>query len=203
MHAKVKDLPSSLRAALNSVGFHKSDIEILAAERVTLSGGGAGAGQRDFTCAVNLETGASASTYGSWGGANAFNQTNVVDLDDREHEIPVNGALIKGSEGGGHPTMARVYVRPETLAPMLSSVPVLCPEEIAALWCHRALKGGSYRSEALKEHCVTLEHVDRLVEAGLLKRNSAGATQITTEGKNALTAANVGLNGPRPPGRGW
>ena len=57
----------------------------------------------------------------------------------------------------------------------------------APLYCFAAIKGGEYRRDEMRRRNVSAATVDSLVERGYLKRNRAGATQITTQGKNART----------------
>jgi hypothetical protein len=58
--------------------------------------------------------------------------------------------------------------------------------ELDALYCHHAITGGQYRRDELARRAVPAETVDALVSRGLLARNRAGATSITTAGKNAV-----------------
>jgi hypothetical protein len=150
---------------------------------------------------VNVETGERQIRYGSWGGANMFNPGNQVDNDDASYPIPVNGAAIKGSEGGSRPVSARIYVRPDALAPMLPPVAALTPTETGALYCYKALKSGQYRQDELRRYAVDAATIDGLVSRGYLKRASNGSTSITTEGKNALLSAMGGRSYPAYPER--
>lgn len=95
----VSDLPECLIDALKSVGYGKRDIEILPRDETSISYGG-GSGRRGFAILVNLSTGKYETHFGSWGGANAFNPENQVDLNTQSYPIPENGAVILGSEGG-------------------------------------------------------------------------------------------------------
>lgn len=62
---------------------------------------------------------------------------------------------------------------------------VLTDADQQALYCFVAIKGGEYRRDEMRRRGVTEEHVNSLVLRGYLKRNKAGATQVTTKGKNA------------------
>jgi hypothetical protein len=63
----------------------------------------------------------------------------------------------------------------------------LTDSEQQAIYCFAAIKGGEYRRDEMRRRNVTDDVVDSLVSRGYLKRNKAGATQITTKGKNART----------------
>jgi hypothetical protein len=183
MFIPVASLPPSLRNALAEVGYGRTDIAVKASEREAFSSGGA-SGCRSFAVMVNLATGEFKVTYGSWGGPNMFVR-NAVDCDMTEYDIPANGAVIMGSEGGGRPTYASISVAPSTLAPMLPAVPALDEHDNAILNAIGGLKSGPYRKEALARIPGLNDRLDSLVAKGLLKRSSNGATSITTAGKNA------------------
>lgn len=185
MHVAISDLSPHLRSALKSVGYGAQDIRVEAAYSVEVSEAG-GAGQRGFCFAVNLDTGARAGGYGSWGGANIFNPTNAVDLSPDKFEIPVNGAVIKGTTGYPR-TFCTIYAHPDAMGKFLPSgeEETLSYEEGNALYCFTAIKGGAYRRDELARRNVSAATIDGLVERGYLKRNRAGACQVTTKGKNA------------------
>lgn len=197
-HIAVNQLPRTLQSALSALGYGRKDISVDAAESVSPFGAG-GNGYREFFVAVNLATGQREERWGSWGGANPFNPTNRVDNATAEYAIPANVAVIKGSIGGGRPVSARIYVRPDAMAPMLPAAPELTATETGALYCYRALKSGQYRQDELRRYGADAATIDGLVSRGLLKRASNGATQITTEGKNALQTALAGRNYPAYP----
>lgn len=115
-----------------------------------------------------------------------FSGANPIDTGERV-DIPVNGAIVKGSTGGNAPTFARITVHPDNLAKLLPSgdEPELSETMLKALAVYRSIKGG-HRAEYLKRYGVTDADVDMLVSDGYLKRNRAGATSITTLGKNAV-----------------
>lgn len=196
MYIAIKNLPESVRRALNTLGYHRPDIDVSASESVSLNGA-SGDGHRCFACIMNLATGEYRITHGSWGGPNMFSPTNPVDTDEQQYAIPPDGAIIKGSSGAK--TFARIYVRPETLAPMLPAAQSVTAEEVAALYCHKALKGGEGRRAELARYGVSAACLDGLVSRGFLKRNAAGACQITTEGRNALAPHCPAGQSPRMP----
>ncbi len=184
MYVQVKDLPESLRAALAQVGYGRADIKIETAETASLFSGGY-RGCRSFAILVDLATGRSETHMGSWGGSNMFSPNNSVDNDTKSYILPENGAVITGSEGGDHPTSASICLNPKNVVPWLPAASDVSSEEKAMLAQFRGLKPG-YRDTKGKESMI-----DSLVERGYLKRNKAGATQITTLGKNACEGVRV------------
>src|SRR5260221_2165479 len=212
-HVKVKDLPPQLREALASLGYARLDIALNPATTYCMSAGGSGSGRRAFVCAVNLQTGERKLAHGSWGGANMSSPINSVDLDTESRALPINFAVIHGSEGNS--VYATIDVNPATLTPMLPAAPSCTNFERSIL----AMVGGltsAGRKDAIDRMCreagdtvtrgmsysdplrypLQLQGekamlgeinaaIDTLVSLGLLKRNKAGAISITTEGKNA------------------
>jgi hypothetical protein len=181
---EVKALPSALRSALASLGYGKRDIRVSAADTVSLQDFGS-AGCRSFVCIVNLETGERETRHGSWGGPGVGSANNPVDLDSRQHRIPLNGAVISGAEGGGQPVYASVKVNPANLAKLLPPSADVTEKEKSILRVFRGYKAGEYRKAELARLDTASEDLAALVGKGLLKQNAAGATQITTAGKNA------------------
>jgi hypothetical protein len=187
-YADVADLPDAIRNALKAVGYGRSNIRVVQASTVQLGDTGPGGGKRAFTVLVNLTTGERVVRRGSWGGANMFDRANAVDNDRGEYVLPANGVAICGSEGYG-PVYATLHVSgasvlmPAQLAVTSTPTPKV---ELDALYAHGCIKGGQYRRDELRRRNVPAGVVDDLVERGLLSRNKAGATAITTAGRNAL-----------------
>ena len=113
-----------------------------------------------------------------------FSPQNAVDNDRREYEIPANGAVVSGVQGGGRPVYASIRVNPATLAPLLPAKADLSERQRVILGTIRSTKGGAYRLEALREYEVKPEEIDTLVAGGFLKKNKAGAISMTTAGDN-------------------
>jgi hypothetical protein len=176
-YTAIKDLPTVLQNALASVGYHRADISIEGRETVSIADMG-GDGRRAFAVLVSLTENTYKTVYGSWGGPNPFNQSNPVDLDEREHVIPPGGAVIRGSEGGGHPVLANLYLHPDNLVKYLPPKPELTDAERDCLRQLATLKP-SYRNRPLPAVLTSL------LSKGLVKQNKAGALQITTAGKSA------------------
>ena len=189
MFVKVDQLPTSLQSALSRLGYGRKDVEINAAATVSPLGGGM-TGRRAFFCVVNLDTGEASTKYGSWGGSNMFVQ-NQVDSDDSSHPIPLNGAAIKGMEGYGT-TSAAIYVNPDNLTKLLPATTntELTIAQGVVLHCLKGYKSFARRDEASSYGVDTKAYdqaVSELAAKGWAKVSSNGATQITTEGKNALS----------------
>jgi len=181
---EVKNLPAALQSALSSVGYHRADVKVSAADTVSLQDFGS-EGCRSFVCLVNLDTGERKTTYGSWGGPGLGSAGNAVDSDSRQHRIPPNGAVISGAEGRGAPVYASVKVNPANLAKLLPPSADVTEKEKGILRAFVQLKAGEYRKAELSRLDTASEDLEALVSKGLLKRSSNGATQVTTAGKNA------------------
>jgi hypothetical protein len=176
LYSRVKDLPEVLQKALAAVGYHREDISIEGRETISIHSCGA-AGRRAFAMLVDLEKSTHMVTYGSWGGPNMFT-SNHVDTDDRDHTIPVNGAVIKGyTGGGGIPAIANLYLHPSNVVRYLPAQVTLTDEEKDALRQLNTLKP-AYRR-------IPGDVLTSLISRGLAKKNRAGAVQITTAGKSA------------------
>ena len=187
MHIEVKELSPAIQRALSGVGYHVADIKVEATERIDGTVGG-GAGQRGFVIILNTDTGEFRRLTGSWGGPNPWSGS-PVDGNDEIIQIPENGIVIRGTMG--HPrTFAWIYAHPNTMGKLLPSgeqAEQLSDADQQAIYCFAAIKGGQYRRDEMRRRNVEESTVDSLVERGYLKRNKAGATQITTKGKNART----------------
>jgi len=192
----VRDLPKSLQAALDNVGYGKKDIEVKARETFNPVAMG-GQGYRGFVAVCPMDdSGEFKVTYGSWGGENAFART--IEGIDTDVQIPPDVAFIQGSEGGGHPTLASVYISTRAMNPALLGAPAdVSPKEAKILAIFQQLKS-SYRKEEfdrLQEKAgiessrarqeTTDREIESLIERGFLSRNKAGSVSITTEGRNA------------------
>jgi hypothetical protein len=191
MYIEVKQLAPAIQSALASVRYGARDVEVEARDEISLRTGAGSAGARGFVTIVNLATGKFHTERGDWGGAGlgfkladfTEEKLRLVDNDD--------AVVIQGSTGWPR-TFAHVYASPNAVGRFLPSgeEEVLTPEEQQAIYCHAAIKGGQYRREELRRRNVSPSTVDSLVERGYLKRNRAGAVQITTKGKNARTVRN-------------
>jgi hypothetical protein len=188
MYVETKQLIPALRDALESVGYGAKDVRLEAAEKVDSYSEG-GTGSRGFLIAINLDTGERKRMTGSWGGGNMFT-SSLVDTGSESVPLPPNGAVIKGTTGYPR-TFATIYAHPSAIGQFLpagaNDRDELTPEELQALYCFDCIKGGEYRREELRRRDVSDSTVEGLVSRGYLKRNKAGATSITTAGKNAST----------------
>jgi hypothetical protein len=190
MHAEVKSLSPHLRDALKSVRYGAADIEVIPAESIEVMVAG-GDGMRGFVIGLNLATGERKGLSGSWGGANMFT-ANPIDSSPEQLAIPPNGCVIKGTTGYPR-TFAWIYAHPQAMGRYLASGAPdeeLTDGEQQAIYCFAAIKGGEYRRDEMRRRGVTTATVDGLVQRGYLKRNRAGATAITTKGKNARAIRN-------------
>ena len=185
MYIEVKALPQSLQRALDAVGYRRKDVEVVAKETASTRQGGAG--QRGVTAIVNIDTGEYRISRGSWGGSNPFERTaDDVDFITVYPEM----AVVEALEGGSHPTIARIVTHPSNMATLLPTANApLSERELTVLYAFRALKGGDARKRHFAEYKIRQSEIDALEAKGLIKSNKAGATQITTEGRNAFPRA--------------
>jgi hypothetical protein len=187
VHMSVKDLSGHVRSALREVGFNKASIGVKSATTYRFKTP-YGEGYQSFAILINLETGQTKSFESSWGGRNPY-ETKQIDVDERNHPIPSNAAVISGQRGGGHPTSATLYIHPDKMPKELPAMDELTDAEKRILVMFRSYTS-AYRKEILRASDEST--IDKLVAKGLLKRNKAGATGITNEGKNAIS--NVRMN---------
>lgn len=184
----VRDLPPVVRKALKEVSYGRRDIGVEAKSSVSIQDPG-GEGLRGFSIVMNLETEQYDIHWGSWGGPNAFNPRNRVDMDDQKHRIPMNGAVLSGWIGGGRPTYATLYVNPDNMQTLIPVKIDLTELEDMALAIIAGIKSGA-RSEYFERHGIGAYTKDNLVLKSLIKHGLVKATgtgiQITTEGKNAV-----------------
>jgi hypothetical protein len=182
MYVQVSNLPSILQNALRSVGYGKSDINVVEKTTTSLQMGG-GDGWCAFVIIVNAETGEANQFNGSWGGANMFNLDNMVDTDDSVYELTTHTAIISGQTGGRDgATYASIAVSPNSaLVSLQSSQDDLSKVERQVLVALRSLIG-KYRKEAIAGQESTVES---LVQRGYIKRAKNGALSLTLSGKNA------------------
>ena len=176
MYASVRDLTPSLQAALDRLGYHKVDVSIEAHETIDISGC-ADDGMRCFYAIVALDGSVDTQIqYGSWGGQNIF-EVKRPDVDQSQHTMLPGVAVITGSSGG-RGTFAHIALHPSNIAAMLLPKAEITPEQKSILESYATIKP-AYRPK------YAPSSIQALVEMGLLKQNKAGATQITTAGKNA------------------
>lgn len=178
MYIKTNQLPEQIQSALKSVSYNKKDIQVLIKEQESLFCSG-GNGIRGFTILINLSSNENQIMYGSWGGANAFNPSNQVDLNDENYTIPENGVVIKGHEGNG--VFAQVILSPKNMIKnLLTEDSSLSKDEKTVLSYFKYTS--SYRKSLLENKT---ELVNKLIEAGFIFKNKAGSMSLTLKGKNA------------------
>lgn len=186
IHVPLKDLPDVFRKALREVSYNKRDIEIKPATSYSLMDSG-GDGQKGFAVAVNLQTDQYKITWGSWGGSNAFNPRNHVDMDDTNRTLPPDSAVIKGTSGSY--TWAYILIHPSNLQGLLpeDSGTALSQKELHALNILGGIKPG-YRAEEFRDKGLGRYSPDNPLIQGLIEKGlvalKGGGLQITTEGKN-------------------
>jgi len=184
-YVKVSDLPRSIQRALESAGYNRKDIEVRVEEKFEPRPPSA-QGRKGFCAACRLDdTDEFQIRWGSFGGSNMF--TKTIDDVDAIWTIPDFVAFVTGlsNAGPGYPGFATIHVSPKNVVPSLMAPTSQVSEREAKILCiFKSLKS-SARKEYLSRMKATDAEVNVLVERGYLSRNAAGATSITTEGRNA------------------
>ena len=184
MYIRTKALPIAIQTGLETVGYHRDDVEVIVTETVSPSNAGMD-GMRAFFVMLDISTGKTEHLNGSWGGPNMFNPRNRVDLDLSSYKIPNDVIVIKGSSGG-RGCFSTIYCSPSSIVRDSLPAPSIVSEvEKRALYCFASIKGGHYRRDELARYHVTEDVLVGLESKGLIKANKAGARRITTEGRNA------------------
>lgn len=186
VYVDVKDLPETLQRALKDVDYAKKNINIQGTDSVTLMNS-AGDGARAFYSVVDVASGRTQVEYGNWGGASPFGQRQV-DLDDRKHKIPMNGALIKGIMGRGQPVYATIYVHHDMMPKFLPADEDLSEQEKKALYAISSLtskgRADHFQRARLGPYSFDNPFVQSLSKKGLVTIAANGGIKVTTEGKN-------------------
>lgn len=105
----------------------------------------------------------------------------------RDARIAKYGVDITGQRGGGRPVFATLHIPAamrSMILPAATDDAPLTEDEERVIYAHRSLKGGHYRREYLERHRVSPDAIDAMIERGYVTRNRAGATAITTAGRN-------------------
>jgi hypothetical protein len=189
-YVNTRDLPACVRSVLERNGFRRDSIEVKASETFTVARFTVYEGNRSFTAIVALDgSNETVESQGSWGGANPF-ETRQVDVDDRKRDLPPGYVVVQG-ESGGRGAFATLIAHPSTFAPLLGAGDTveLTADEKAALLVIRSYTSAG-RKEFFERHRWTTDRRENVLNAlaskGFVERNKAGATKITTAGRNAV-----------------
>ena len=196
MYVKVNDLPDIVRSKLNDVKYGRVDIEVQAREKVSPASG-SGDGYQSFCIIINLSNNDVKHLTGSWGGANMFNPGNQVDLDTKSYDIPDGFVVITGSVGGSKPTYASISMNPNNIAKFLPEKTGLTERQATILYTYKGLNPRGRKDywdrwdSDMKRAKPSEDELNELATMGLLKRSKNGATQITTDGRNAFENCDI------------
>lgn len=118
---RVSTLPDGLYHALGECGIHSHrDVELVVRDAVSIQSMGTRGGRAYAAIVPSVATRTqTAVLYGSWGGPSPFSSSRV-DSDSTPREIPADGAIITGIQGGVGKTLATVYVRPLTFVALVA-----------------------------------------------------------------------------------
>ena len=183
MKVRKADVWPVVRAAFPEYNGQKFAVEVK--ERLTLHDLHWDGGTRNEYVAVKLASGESSR-------AKVANAPWSERAEGASVDIPPGIAIVEHSIFCGKDIGIRVYLNPANAAKLLAA-----PEASTATARERwilSVYGGivsGYRPEYLRRERVQPSEVEALVARGLLKRNAAGAVQITIEGKNARGNANA------------
>jgi hypothetical protein len=186
-----KDLPEVIASVLRSEGCPiRSVIPVYVSETASMAGLSSD-GRRAFTALLNLDTGASDVTHGSWGGANPFarGSHDAVDHDTTPRALPENGCVIHGYIGGPSGGRASITVHPSRIAKLLPATGVVSEREGYLLAIYSGLNARG-RAEYFRRNTAmtpTKVELECLAERGLIRLAKNGAVTITADGKNVAT----------------
>jgi len=188
-HMDVRKLPPTLQPALKAIGYNKPTIAVETTEGYYLTGS-SGNGTRNIAVAVNLNNGTYKVEIGSWGGANPF-EKRQVDMDETVRKIPLNFAIIKGTNQGSKTLFARILISPENMQKMLpakgETSEELSREEKYALnivgGIKSAYRRGLFSDKGLGEYGPNNPILKQMAAKGWVKISGVGV-QLTVDGKN-------------------
>lgn len=191
MYIEVKELPATIQSALKQVGYGAKDIKVEQTDTYSFFDSGHD-GRRAFCYAVHILSGKMEGTRGSWGGANMFNPTNHVDLDQTARTLPPGFVVLKGSEGydGTFCTLLtnqllRVAAPVEPLTKLEQDYLSVFVSYVSSARKKYLLEGDRYAKREPMTQAQISEVEQSLAAKGLVKINKAGSVTITTAGKNA------------------
>jgi len=191
---QVNALPSTLRAAIDSISYGRRDVELISADHG--HPGSSGDGYRAGVVLVDLATGRIEGREGSWGGSNIFATGSAAAIDAHKSiPIPEGYALISYTRGGSRPVYATITVHPSNMAALLPAPSAeLSREEQIGLALVIGFKS-NYRADRFRDLGLGAygggnSTVQSLLRKGLVTVNKAGSVAPTTAGRNARTDTN-------------
>lgn len=132
-----------------------------------------------------------------WNGT-SFNKVELPPIfflskDSYSGDIPLDGMLVEHVQFCGTDLGLRFVVHPQSifLARFLPNKPAISDDERFVLQTHKSLKASYRNDEYARKYgrnwpIIVQKVKEKLIAQGLLKANSAGFTQITIKGENAL-----------------
>ena len=187
MYVNVKGLPDHIKRACKLLGHNRESINCVRVNEVSKVYHG-NTGSRGVFSLVGIESGVLETVYGSWGGPNCL-VSSPVDEFEGNVKLPDGIVALKGSTG--HLNLLTLYASESTMAMLpQGQTEELTSIEKVVLYAHASLKGGKYRKEFYQRHRMTAAQLDltlsSLAGKELIKINKAGASSITTNGRNAI-----------------
>ena len=184
MYVETKTLPDSVQAALRAAGYHRADIEVEVKAEL-YARGAYGTGYRAYFALVNLATGETQVELGAWGGANPFSALPLDRPEPQRLTLVPGFAVLTGSVG--HKALLDLVLHPDNAARWLPAPAEITPRDKWILGCFAGLTSAGRKNEFERrgKHAPQEAEIAGLVSRGYLSRNKAGATAITTKGRNA------------------
>ena len=127
------------------------------------------------------------SWRGSFGGSYAMAYASDVSAAAAGGKVGGKlpaGALALQIARGAYRATATLYINPADVNGNLLPSAELSTADRRVLGAYRSLKSGDYRKQALARNGYTAAVEQRLISAGMLKRDRAGRISITVDGKN-------------------
>ena len=191
----VSELPSTLKNAVRQILGQNATIEIVPTTAVNTMSGPCFEGNRQVAIGINIETGKTQVTKGSYSGNPYCGGQQKSGIDDAG-TIPLNQntALVYG-ETGGRGKFVKLYVHPTLIDSMaLPEAPTLTEDQLCMLYCVKRFKPAGRRDSVErnslgvynKDNSIILE----LVAAKLAKINKAGSISLTPKGKSLVPDQN-------------
>lgn len=181
-------LPEMVLSAMRAEGCPvRSSIRVYVSETASMAAP-SGDGCRGFTTLIDLDTGATRTVHGSWGGGNPFarGEHDSADHDTTPRPLPPNGCIVKGYIGGSSGGSASVTIHPSRAAKLLPEQGSVSERDRLLLGVYAGLnsRGRKEHFDRHPSHVPTTGELESLASRGFIKLAKNGAVTITADGRN-------------------
>lgn len=182
------DLPALIVEAIKGAGCPvRSSIPCYVSETASMHAV-SGEGCKGFATLIDLDSGATRTVWGSWGGGNPFarGEHDSVDHDTAERPLPPNGCIIKGYIGGAKGGRVSITIHPTRAAKLLPEQGSVSERDRVLLGVYADLNSRG-RKEYFERHPTavpTPAELASLADRGFIKLAKNGAVTITPDGRN-------------------